>query len=374
MTHPAHVFPARKVFANLVTCLALMLWPGLAAALDVTVATFTTRFSHFGPGLLFQHLQKAVDPHVEEEIKTIVALKADVLLLTNFDYDYDGLALGALQVRLRDLGLVYADALGLQPNTGIPTWLDLNHDGALSGPRDAQAYGRFAGQAGMAILSRYPIDRAHIRDFTALLWKDLPEADLPPDMDQDTRLLQRLSNAGHYEVPLTYAQGKTLRLLVWSATPPLFDGPEDRNGRRNADETALWLHLLDGTLPKIAPEAGVHAPPEEPFVILGQANLDPADGSGKPQSLLALLSHPLLQDPAPRGPASHNDAGQRGDPALDTAALKSGAGLRLDYLLPSRNITVQTASVLWPMQRPPLAEVETPTTQHFPVIAQLTLP
>jgi hypothetical protein len=275
---------------------------------------------------------------------------------------------------LKDQGLVYADALGLRPNTGIPTWLDLNHDGALSGPRDAQAYGRFAGQAGMAILSRYPIDRAHIRDFTAFLWKDLPAADLPPDMDQDARLLQRLSNAGHYEVPVTYAPAKTLRLLVWSATPPLFDGPEDRNGRRNADETALWLHLLDGTLPKIAPETGVYAPPEEPFVILGQANLDPLDGSGRPQSLRTLLDNPLLQNPAPHGPASHTDAGQRGDPALDTAALKSGAGLRLDYLLPSRSITVDTASVLWPLHRPPLADGEVASTQHFPVWARLTLP
>lgn len=348
--------------------------PSLAGAFDLTVATFTTRFSHSGPGLLLQHLQKADDGQVEQEIAAIVAMKADVLLLTNFDYDYDGLALRALQGRLRDKGLIYDDALGLRPNTGIPTWLDLNHDGALSGPRDAQAYGRFAGQAGMAILSRYPIDRAHIRDFTAFLWKDLPDADLPPDMDQDARLLQRLSNAGHYEVPVIYAPAKTLRLLVWSATPPLFDGPEDRNGRRNADETALWLHLLDGTLPKIAPETGLYAPPEEPFVILGQANLDPVDGSGRPQSLRALLASTLLQDPAPRGPASHSDAGQRGDPALDTAVLKSGAGLRLDYLLPSRSITVDTASVLWPLHRPPLADGEVASTQHFPVWARLTLP
>jgi hypothetical protein len=372
LTRSARKVPALKVFMALLIYLAFL--PSLAGAFDLTVATFTTRFSHSGPGLLLQHLQKADDGQVEQEIAAIVAMKADVLLLTNFDYDYDGLALSALQGRLRDKGLIYDDALGLRPNTGIPTWLDLNHDGALSGPRDAQAYGRFAGQAGMAILSRYPIDRAHIRDFTGFLWKDLPDADLPPDMDQDARLLQRLSNAGHYEVPVTYAQGKALRLLVWSATPPLFDGPEDRNGRRNADETALWLHLLDGTLPKIAPETGLYAPPEAPFVILGQANLDPVDGSGRPQSLRALLNNPLLQDPTPRGPASHSDAGQRGDPALDTTVLKSGAGLRLDYLLPSRSITVQTAGVLWPMHRPPLADGEVASTQHFPVWARLTLP
>jgi hypothetical protein len=261
--------------------------------------------------------------------------------------------------------------LGLQPNTGIPTWLDLNHDGALSGPRDAQAYGRFAGQAGMAVLSRYPIDRGHIRDFTALLWQDLPDANLPPDLTKDARLLQRLSTSGHYEVPVVYAKGKALRLLVWSATPPIFDGPEDRNGRRNADETGLWLHLLDGTLPINAPATGTYAPPQPPFVILGQANLDPLDGSGLSLSLRELLRHPQLQDTEPRGQTSHVDTGQRGDPALDTALLKGGTGLRLDYLLPSRKIRVQRAAVLWPAQKPPMAE---PVTQHFPVWARLTLP
>jgi hypothetical protein len=104
---------------------------------------------------------------------------------------------------------------------------------------------------------------------------------------------------------------------------------------------------------------------------LGQANLDPLDGSGLPQSLRALLGNPLLQDPAPRGVGSRIDTGQRGDPALDTALLKGGTGLRLDYLLPSRKIVVQSTAVLWPAQKPPMAE---PVTQHFPVWARLTLP
>ena len=372
MTHSAFSMSFRKMLARIALCAAL--WPSGAVAFDVTVATFTTQFSHSGPGLLLHHLQKGDEAQVEQDITAMLAMQADVLVLTNFDYDYDGLALAALQKRLADKGLVYADSLGLQPNTGIPTWLDLNHDGALSGPRDAQAYGRFAGQAGMAVLSRFPLDRDNIRDFTALLWKDLPGADLPPDMADEARLLQRLSTAGHYEVPVIYAPGKTLQLLVWSATPPIFDGPEDRNGRRNADETALWLHLLDGTLPLIAPETGHYAPPNQPFVILGLANLDPVDGSGLPQSLQALLADPQVQDPAPRGAKARVDAGQMGDPALDTTVLKSGVGLRLDYLLPSRKIVVQSAAVLWPAENLPEPAGGAAFTRHFPVWARLTLP
>lgn len=372
MTYRVRLLAAWKVIAR--GLFFVLLWPGLGHAFDVTVATFTSGFSHSGPGLLLQHLQKGDEPQVEQNIAEIVAMRADVLVLTNFDYDYDGLALTALQQRLSAKGMTYADSLGLRPNTGIPTWLDLNHDGALSGPRDAQAYGRFAGQAGMAILSRYPLDRDQIRDFTALLWKDLPEADLPPDMTDEVRLMQRLSTAGHYEVPVIYAPGRVLRLLVWSATPPVFDGPEDRNGRRNADETALWLHLLAGTLPMIAPAKGVYAPPQQPFVILGQANLDPFDGAGKPKSLHALLNHPLLQDPAPHSPANRVDAGQGGDPTLDTAILKDGLGLRLDYLLPSRNIRVQSTAVLRPAEYQRTSQTGVAITRHFPVWARLTLP
>ena len=372
MTHPVRFIRLGTVLARF-AILALALWPGFAAALDLTLATFTTRFSHSGPGLLLQHLQKGDEPQVEQDIAAILAMQADVVVLTNFDFDYDGLALAALQKRLADKGLVYADSLGLQPNTGIPTWLDLNHDGALSGPRDAQAYGRFAGQAGMAILSRYPLDRDHIRDFTALLWKDLPDANLPPDMTDDARLLQRLSTSGHYEVPVIYAKGKALRLLVWSATPPIFDGPEDRNGRRNADETSLWLHLLAGDLPQ---GPGVtYSPPASPFVLMGQPNTDPNDGDGRHDTLKALLSSPYVKDPLPKGNSGHVDKGQSGDPALDTALVgKSLIGLRLDVILPSKDITVKEAGVMWPASSDPFAATLEYASPHRPVWAKLTLP
>ncbi len=348
--------------------------PGLALAFDLTVATYASGFSDSGPGILLQHLQKADDPRVEQGTDVIVRLNADVLVLTNFDYDYDSAALSALRRRLAEKGLTYADQLGLRPNTGIPTGLDLNHDGMLGGPRDAQAYGRFAGQSGMAILSRYPFDRSHIRDFTEALWKDLPGADLPPDLTPEARLLQRLSTAGHYEVPVIYGSGKTLRLLVWSATPPVFDGPEDRNGRRNADETALWLHLLDGTLPQIPPETGAFASPEKPFVIMGLANLDTVDGDGKPHALLELLARPEVQNPAPRSTSGHTDPHQNGDAALDTAVLKSGAGLRLDYIIPSRDIAVSQTGVLWLPDSDPFQATVAAASTHRPVWARLTLP
>lgn len=351
----------------LVLCL---LFPGLATARQVRVATYDCGMSQSGPGLLLQHLTKGDQPSVEAGVAVIRKLDADILVLTGFDYDYDGAALSALQDRLSALGLDYPQALALRPNTGVPTGLDLDHNGALNGPRDAQAYGRFAGQAGMAILSRFPIDRAGIRDFTGLLWAALPDADLPPDLAPEARAVQRLSTSGHYEIPILYDEGKSLRLLVWSATPPVFDGPEDRNGRRNADETALWLHLLQGDLPGVT---GRYPPPQPPFVVMGEPNLDPADGEGKPQALRTLIA--LLQDPEPRGTSGRHDARHKGDPALDTALLpKSGVGLRLDMILPSRDITVSDAQVLWPPDTDPFAATLTAASRHHPISAMLGLP
>lgn len=338
--------------------------PGLARAFDLTLATYDAGLSQSGPGLLLQHLEKADDPAIEAALAAIRRLDADVLLLTGIDYDYDGLALAALQRRLSALGLAYPETLALRPNAGVPTGLDLDHGGTLGGPRDAQAYGRFAGQGGMAILSRYPIDRPGIRDFSGLLWKDLPGADLPPDLTEEAKAIQRLSTSGHYEVPVTYAPGKTLRLLAFSATPPVFDGPEDRNGRRNADEAALWLRLLDGSLPQ--------SPPPAPFVVIGEPGLDPNDGEGKPASLLSLMDR--LQDPHPRGASGRADAGQKGDPALDTDLLKSGQGLRLDMILPSQDITVTAAGVLWPHDTDPFAATLAAASSHRPVWIRVALP
>ena len=329
--------------------------------------------THSGPGITLQHLTRADDPQVEAEIAVIAHLNADVVLLTSIDYDYDGAALAALQKRLSDVGVVYTDALALQPNTGVPTWLDMNHDGRLSGPRDAQAYGRFAGQDGMAILSRLPIDRARIVNLTAFLWKDLPGANLPPDMTLPETLLQRLSTSGHYVVPVIYDQGRSLNLMVWCATPPMFDGPEDRNGRRNADETSLWLHLLAGDLPQ---GPGVtYSPPAAPFVLMGQPNTDPNDGDGRHDTLQALLSSPYVKDPLPKGNSGHVDKGQSGDPALDTALVgKSLIGLRLDVILPSKDITVKEAGVMWPASSDPFAATLEYASPHRPVWAKLTLP
>lgn len=84
----------------------------------------------------------------------------------------------------------------------MATGLDLNGDGRLGGPNDAQGYGRFLGHRGMAVMSKFLIDAGKVQDFSALLWRDVPYPSLPvlngkPFLTAEVLDAQRLSNAGH---------------------------------------------------------------------------------------------------------------------------------------------------------------------------------
>ncbi len=76
----------------------------------------------------------------------------------------------------------------------------------------------------------------------------LPEVDGKPFPSPQALAVQRLSSVGHWDVPVLLGAGKRLHLLAFAAGPPVFDGPEDRNGKRNHDEVAFWSLYLDGRL------------------------------------------------------------------------------------------------------------------------------
>ncbi|MDZ4096425.1 MAG: endonuclease/exonuclease/phosphatase family protein, partial [Paracoccaceae bacterium] len=255
------------------------------------IATYDAELSRKGPGLLLRDIRRGDDTQIIAALSVIAVVDADVILLTRIDYDHGLVALGALADALANAGRPYPYRFALRPNTGMSTGLDLDGNGLLGDARDAQGYGRFAGQGGMAILSRLPIVTDAARDFSGFLWIDLPGALLPEGMSDTAKSVQRLSSTAHWEVPVALPDGTILRLLAWHATPPVFDGPEDRNGKRNHDEAAFWLRLLAGDLPFRAPDP--------PFILLGQAEMDPSDGDGLPDAIAALLNHASLQDPSP---------------------------------------------------------------------------
>ena len=53
----------------------------------------------------------------------------------------------------------------------------------------------------------------------------------------------RLSSKSHWDIPLD-VNGTIIHVLASHLTPPVFDGPEDRNGRRNDDEIRFWADYV----------------------------------------------------------------------------------------------------------------------------------
>jgi hypothetical protein len=276
---------------------------------------------------LLRDLLKTSDPQTNAVAAVINHLDPDVLLLTDFDYDLDGIALAEFS---RQLQHPYPVHFALQPNTGLMTGFDIDKNGRTGDARDAQSYGLFAGDGGMAILSRLAIDRSAVIDLSAFLWRHLPGAVLPtlngsPYFAEEALAELRLSTAGHWVVPVMPPDDAPFALMAFAAGPPVFDGPEDRNGLRNRDELRLWNHVLGGGT-GIAPES---------FVVLGNANLDPSAGDGYSEAMSLFLADPRLQDPLPgRATADWRNNG----PGL----------LRVSYVLPSADWTVVDAGVFWP--------------------------
>lgn len=327
--------------------LGLLVLAGAAPAepASLRLAVWNLEMARAGPGVLLRDLLRG-DPAAERAADRIAARAPDAILLLGFDWDHEGRALAAFQAMLAARGHPMPHAHAPRPNRGLATGLDLDGDGRLGRADDAQGWGRFLGEGGMAILSRHPLEP--VRDLSDLLWRDLPGAELPHGLVPPEALAaQRLSTTGHWDVAMRLPGGGALRLLAWHATPPVFGLPGGVNRRRNADEARLWTRYLDGALGPA---------PEAPLVLLGDANLDPVDGDGAPEAIRVLLDDPRLQDPAPRGggagaPQEAADRAHRGDPALDTADWGGDPGpgnLRVAYALPSRDLRVLASGLDWP--------------------------
>ena len=331
---------------------ALIAALGLNAQADpLRIATYGPDLSRDGPGLLLRDLTrtgKKADPQIAAVVQVIVETRPDILLLTDIDWDYDGLALTAFADLLAKAGLDYPHRFAARPNAGMATDLDLNGDGRLGSADDAQGFGEFTGQGGMAILSRHPI--GPVTDYSDALWRDLPGNLIGDALTPDAAAAQRLSTNGHWDVEILTQP--PLHLLAFAATAPVFDGPEDRNGRRNHDEIAFWATHL----------------PDAPFVLAGNANLDPVDGDGRKDAIRALLADPRLTDPLPRsdGAKAAADADQKGDPSLDTADWPDGkpGNLRVTYVLPASGLTITGSGTFWPAEGQPLSQAAATASPH----------
>ena len=334
---------------------------GALQAEPLRLATYHAELGQKGPGVLIAKILKR-DEKVMAVVEVIASVAPDVLVLNGVDWDMGGHALDALAERLSEAGADYPHRFAALPNAGLESGLDLDGNDRLGEARDSHGYGAFTGAGGMAVLSRLPL--AEVRDFSAFLWADLPGA-IPPEVDgrpfpsAEAATTRRLSSVAHWDIPVETVQGP-LHLLAFYATTPVFDGPEDLNGRRNHDEIAFWQRLLDGDLP--------FEPPAGPVAIIGGTNLDPFDSDGRHEAIRGLLEDPRFVDPAPASPGGRAAAtpGQRGDPSLDTADFSDPVpgNLRVDYVLPGSTLEVTGAGVVWPAPEDPFAETVETASRH----------
>jgi hypothetical protein len=316
------------------------------------------------------------------------------LLINEFDFDAGGVAATGFQDNYLAVShgdadpIIYPYRFVAPSKTGIPSGFDLDNSGGVGGPNDSFGFGFFPGQYGMVVYSRYPIDYDAIRTFQLFLWKDMPGALLPDDpafpgpadwYSPAELDVFRLSSKSHWDVPIDIPGGrksKTVHFLVSHPTPPVFDGPEDRNGTRNADEIRFWADYIHPKTSKYIYDddgnpGGLRKGAR--FVIAGDLNSDPYDGDSIPGSAQQLLQHPLIKNKVTPGSggAVEQSALQGnantlhiGDPAFDTADFFDGfppapfggapGNLRVDYVLPRKSLKITNAGVFWPESTDPL--------------------
>lgn len=340
----------------------ICIFPAIGETLRL--ATFNASLNRKEAGILVADFLKGDDPQILAVAEIIRTVRPDILLINEIDYDAGGEALRLFLALLRQPGdaggIDYPHHFLAASNTGIPTGLDLNGDEKLAGPADAFGFGYFSGQYGMALLSRLPIDTEASATFQNMLWRDLPDAEMPtkfkkPYPSANAHEIMRLSSKSHWDVAVATNSG-VIRIFASHPTPPVFDGPEDSNGKRNRDEILFWRAYLNGQ--ELLSDQGARRYDGAPFIVLGDLNADPSDGDGRRDGINTLLDHPEIQDPLPQS-AGAAQAGKlqagantdhAGDPALDTADWNDeGPGnLRVDYVLPSKNLRVVNAGVFWP--------------------------
>jgi len=305
-----------------------------------------------------------------QQIKNIAEIiqrtRPDIILLNEFDYienPKEGVELfikDYLNVSQHsDLKAIDYPYYYYAPvNTGKASPYDLTGDGKATGTQgDAWGFGFFEGQYGMMLLSRYPINTQNIRIFQNFKWKDMPNA-LRPIVPSTGKFFYNdevwsqypLSSKSHWDVPVN-VNGKIVHVLASHPTPPVFDGPEDRNGTKNHDEVRFWLdYITPKSADYIYDDNGNFGglTPQSRFVIMGDLNSSATEGNSRKEAIGGLLTSPITNDvliPQSRGGDLHTPE--------NTLSKYHTAfwGMRADYVLPSTfGIDVLNNGVYWPQK------------------------
>ena len=172
--------------------------PGLAPAPPpgaVRFATFNASLFRDQAGQLPRDLADPASAQARLAAAILQDVRPDVVLINEFDWDAEGRAAELFCRNFLAVGqegrepLEYGYAYVAESNTGVHSGHDLDRDGSVAtdpGSRayggDAFGFGRFPGQYGFIVLSRFPILAEEVRSFRLFRWRDLPGASaaVPP--------------------------------------------------------------------------------------------------------------------------------------------------------------------------------------------------
>jgi hypothetical protein len=318
---------------------------------------------------------KGLDKQLQAAARIIQWTNPDILIIEEIDHDYSSLNKGLTANAYRfqkaylnqgENGIEFRYIYTAPCNTGILAGLDIDNDGITASEKDlgkrefggdSYGFGTYPGQYAMALFSKYPIDTDHIRTFQKFLWKDLTGHHIPLDfyIDEVVEIL-RLSSKSHWDVPILIRESK-VHLLISHPTPPIFDGKEDRNGRRNFDELKFWVQYLanDSVLYDDQNKFGGFTM-TDPFIIAGDLNASLTSDS-RYDGMVAieqLIKHPNIKDTGKwlisNGSWEERRAGPPDYWERMTAQFGRDFRTRIDYLLVSEKIDVAKGGVYWPSE------------------------
>jgi len=336
---------------------------------SLRVAVFNIAMSASVPGQILEQTASKSDARLSRLAAIIQHTRPDVLMLCEFDHPGEGGDDGSVANFCRHYlecpqhqqqPIEYPYRYCPPTNTGLMSPYDLDGDGVLTLPTDGLGFGEHHGHFGFVILSRYPIDEKKIRSWQNILWQDLPGNVMPANYySEQAESVLRLSSKNHVVVPVEVGS-QIVHLLCCHPTPPVFDGDEKRNARRNHDELKLVTDIINSAsyLRDDNGRAGGLAAKDR-FMVMGDLNADMVDGDGMKPAVRDLLLHPRLNRSVSTGKMTPKSLGgrftipwqQRKGRGTEWTHI---SGLRLDYVLPSSNLMVSQTGVFWPDKKDPL--------------------
>ena len=191
----------------------------------------------------------------------IQRVRPDVLLINEFDFDAEGLAAELFQRQLPRRSARTAPGRSsyryryvAPSNTGIPSGFDLDNNGTVGGPQRRLRLRRSSrASSAWSSTPSYPIDSRpgpHLPELPLEGHAGRAAARRPGHPGPGRLVLARgarRSSGCRPRATGTFrstSAARSIHFLVSHPTPPVFDGPEDRNGTRNHDEIRFWADYI----------------------------------------------------------------------------------------------------------------------------------